>query len=410
MFNQYRIIHFVGIGGIGMSGIAEVLHNLGYEVTGSDIRESETTSRLRGLGIRIFVGHDEKNIDNAHVVVISSAVSPTNPEVLAAKDRAVPVIPRAEMLAELGRLKYGILVAGAHGKTTTTSLYNIFQAICEKGDEVIIPAPYWLSYPAMVNLAEAKSVFVNTDLKNNFKVTEKDLADKITNKTRCLILNSPSNPTGSLYSLDELKRIARLAVKHKFFVISDEIYEKLVYDNKPYVSIGSLGKDIHDLTITVNGVSKSYSMTGWRIGYAAGPIEVMKAIANVQSHATSNPCSISQRATLAGLEGDQKFILDMRAEFQKRRDLMVSRLNKMKNISCVKPEGAFYIFCDISKFKQGSARIAGRLLEEARVAVIPGEPFGADSFIRLSFATSVGAINKGLDRIEEWADKFIVCS
>jgi aspartate aminotransferase len=284
------------------------------------------------------------------------------------------------------------------------SLYNIFQAICEKGDEVIIPAPYWLSYPAMVNLAEAKNVFVNTTAKNNFKVTEKDLASKITKNTKCLILNSPSNPTGSLYGLEELKMIAALAVKHKFFVISDEIYEKLVYDDKPYISIGSLGPDIHDLTITVNGVSKSYSMTGWRIGYAAGPIEIMKAIANVQSHATSNPCSISQKATLAGLEGDQKFIMDMRIEFQKRRDLMVSRLNKMKNISCINPEGAFYILCDISKFGQGSAKIANRLLEEARVAVIPGEPFGADSFIRLSFATSVGAINKGLDRIGEWAN------
>jgi len=285
------------------------------------------------------------------------------------------------------------------------SLYNIFQAICEKGDEVIIPAPYWLSYPAMVNLAEAKSVFAPTSAENNFKLTKKDLASKITSKTRCLVLNSPSNPTGSLYEEPELKMVAELAIKHKFYVISDEIYEKLVYDNKEYVSIASLGKDIHDLTITVNGVSKSYSMTGWRIGYAAGPMEIMKAIANVQSHATSNPCSISQRATLAGLEGDQQFILEMRTEFQKRRDLMVSRLNKMKNISCIKPEGAFYVFCDISKFKQGSAKIANRLLEEARVAVIPGEPFGADSFIRFSFATSVGAINKGLDRIEEWANK-----
>ncbi len=288
------------------------------------------------------------------------------------------------------------------------SLYNIFQAICQKGDEVLIPAPYWLSYPAMVSLAEAKSVFINTSLKNNFKVTERDLTDNITDKTRCLILNSPSNPTGSLYSLDELKVIARLAVKHKFFVMSDEIYEKLVYDNKPFVSIGSLGKDIFDQTITVNGVSKSYSMTGWRIGYAAGPIEIMKAIANMQSHTTSNPCSISQKATLAGLEGDQKFILKMREEFQGRRDLMVSRINKMKNISCIKPEGAFYVFCDISKFNLGSAKIANRLLEEAKVAVIPGEPFGADSFIRLSFATSVGVINKGLDRIEEWTSKFVV--
>jgi len=285
------------------------------------------------------------------------------------------------------------------------SLFNIFQAICEKGDEVIIPAPYWLSYPAMVNLAEAKSVFIKTGRENNFKITGKDLAAGITKNTKCLILNSPSNPTGSVYGLEELEVIARLAVKHKFFVISDEIYEKLVYDDRPYVSIGSLGKDIHDLTITVNGVSKSYSMTGWRIGYAAGSIEIMKAIANVQSHATSNPCSISQKATLAGLEGDQKFILDMRAEFQKRRDLMVSRISKMNNISCIKPEGAFYIFCDISKLKEGSVRIANRLLEEAGVAVIPGEPFGADSFIRLSFATSVAAINKGLDRIEDWINK-----
>ena len=285
------------------------------------------------------------------------------------------------------------------------SLYNIFQALCEKGDEVIIPSPYWLSYPAMVALAEGESVFVPASAKNNFKVTEKDLASKITKKTRCLVLNSPSNPTGALYEKEELEMIATLAVKHKFFVISDEIYEKLVYDNKKYVSIASLGKDIYGLTVTVNGVSKSYSMTGWRIGYAAGPLEVMKAIANVQSHATSNPCSISQKAALAALAGDQEFIEDMRHEFEKRRDLMVSRINNMKNISCTKPEGAFYVFCDISKLKEGSADIANRLLDEARVAVIPGEPFGADSFIRLSFATSAAAIEKGMNRIEEWLKK-----
>ena len=285
------------------------------------------------------------------------------------------------------------------------SLYNIFQAICEKGDEVIIPSPYWLSYPAMVSLAEANSVFVETSAKNNFKVTEKDLAAKITAKTKCFVLNSPSNPTGAFYDLEELKMIAKLAVKHKFFVISDEIYEKLIYDNKKHVSIGSLGKDIHDLTITVNGVSKSYSMTGWRIGYAAGPLEIMKAIANVQSHATSNPASISQKAALAALTGDQKFIEDIRIEFEKRRDLMVSRINSMTNISCTKPEGAFYTFCDISKLKASSAKIANRLLDEAKIAVIPGEPFGADSFLRLSFATSLEAIKKGMDRLEEWVNK-----
>ncbi len=285
------------------------------------------------------------------------------------------------------------------------SLYNIFQAICDKGDEVIIPAPYWLSYPAMVNLSEAASVFVETSAENNFKVIEKDLVSKITKRTKCLILNSPSNPTGSLYEIDELKMIARLAVKHKFFVISDEIYEKLIYDGKKYTSIASLGKDIYDLTITVNGVSKSYSMTGWRIGYAAGPLEIMKAIANVQSHATSNPASISQKAALAALDGDQKCVEDMRAELQKRRDFMVSRLNKMKNISCTNPEGAFYVFCDISKLRESSGRIANSMLDEAKVAVIPGEPFGADFFIRLSFATGMGDIKKGLDRIEEWLSK-----
>lgn len=285
------------------------------------------------------------------------------------------------------------------------SLYNIFQALCQKGDEVIIPAPYWLSYPAMVNLAEATSVFVNTKQENNFKVTEKELASKITKKTKCFVLNSPSNPTGSVYKLDELKIIASLAVKHDFFVISDEIYEKLIYENMKHISIAALGKDIYDRTVTVNGVSKSYSMTGWRIGYAAGPLEVMKAISNLQSHAASNPASISQWAALAAITESQDCVDQMRSEFEKRRDLMVSRINGMKKISCVKPEGAFYVFCDISKLKLDSVTLANRFLDEARVAAIPGEPFGAKSFIRFSFATSAEAITKGMDRIEGWINK-----
>ena len=285
------------------------------------------------------------------------------------------------------------------------SLNNIFQAICEKGDEVLIPAPYWLSYPAMVNMAEAKNVFVETKKTGNFKLTKEGLASKITKKTKCLVLNSPSNPTGSVYNLDELKTVARLAVKHGFYVISDEIYEKLVYGSAKHISIGSLGKDIFDLTITVNGVSKSYSMTGWRVGYAAGPADVMKAIANVQSHATSNPCSISQKAALAALVGDQVCVEKMRLEFEKRRDLMVSKIKAIKGISCVVPEGAFYVFCDISSLKADSVKAANRLLDEAKVAVIPGGPFGADQFIRLSFATGVDNIIKGINRIEEWLKK-----
>jgi len=285
------------------------------------------------------------------------------------------------------------------------SLYNIFQALCEEGDEVIIPAPYWLSYPAMVNLAGAAPVYIQTKQENNFKVTESQLASKITKRTKCFVLNSPSNPTGAVYGLDELSLIARLAVKHKFSVISDEIYEKLVYDGKKHISIASLGKDIYGLTVTVNGLSKSFSMTGWRIGYAAGPVEVMKAISNIQSHAASNPSSISQKAAIAALSGDQACVEAMRAEFEKRRDLMVSRITGMKKMGCFRPEGAFYLFCDISKLKLGSVEAANRLLDEARVAVIPGEPFGADSFIRLSFATSMDAIKKGMDRIEEWVNK-----
>ena len=285
------------------------------------------------------------------------------------------------------------------------SLNNIFQVLCEKGDEVIIPSPYWLSYPAMVRMAEAKPIFINTRKTDSFKMTEKDLENAVTNKTKCLVLNSPSNPTGSVYDIKELKMIASVAVRHGFFVISDEIYGKLVYDGKSCVSIASLNKDIYGLNITVNGVSKSYSMTGWRIGYAAGAPDVMKAIANLQSHATSNPSSISQKATLAALLQDQFFIDEMRAEYEKRRDYMVSRVGSMKNISCFRPGGAFYLFCDISKTGRDSVATATKLLDEARVAVIPGEPFGAPYSIRLSFATGMERIRKGMDRMEEYFKK-----
>jgi aspartate aminotransferase len=257
----------------------------------------------------------------------------------------------------------------------------------------------------MACLAEAKPVFVGTGEANGFRITEKDLEAAVTKRTRCLVLNSPSNPTGGIYDRSDLEMIAKSARKHGYFVVSDEIYEKLIYDGKSHHSIASIGKDIYDLTITVNGVSKSYSMTGWRIGYAAGPADVMKAIGNLQSHAASNPASISQKAALAALTQDQGFIDAMRAEYQKRRDYMVSRVNAMKNVSCFKPSGAFYLFCDISKTRKGSVAAARALLTEARVAAIPGEPFGADGYIRLSFATGMEAIKKGMDRMEEYFAK-----
>ena len=285
------------------------------------------------------------------------------------------------------------------------SLNNVFQALCDAGDEVIIPSPFWLSYPAMASMAEAKPVFVETTASNGFKVTGEDLEAKITGKTKCMVLNSPSNPTGGIYDIDDLRIIAKLAVKHNFFVISDEIYEKLIYDGRKHHSIASLGKDIYDRTITVNGVSKSYSMTGWRIGYAAGPADVMKAIGNLQSHAASNPSSISQKAALAALAQDQSFIEDMRKEYEKRRDYMVSRVSAMKNVSCFKPGGAFYLFCDVSKTGKDSIQTANALLDQAKVAVIPGGPFGAPGYIRLSFATGMEAIRKGMDRMEEYFRK-----
>jgi len=282
------------------------------------------------------------------------------------------------------------------------SLYNIFEAICDEGDEILIPSPYWLSYPAMVKLCLAKPIFIETGSNNNYKITRKDLERMITPKTKAIVLNSPSNPTGCVYDKSELEFIAEAAVKNKIYVVSDEIYDKLIYDGKKHVSIASLGKDIYDLTFTVNGVSKSYSMTGWRIGYTAGPQDAMKVIANLQSHGASNPSSISQRAAIAALTQDQSCLEKMRQEFANRRDLMMSLVADIKNMKAVRPEGAFYVFCDISEAGMDSLKFATRLLDEAKVAVIPGGPFGANGCIRLSFATSRENIEKGLGRIKEW--------
>lgn len=283
------------------------------------------------------------------------------------------------------------------------SIFNAIFTLCEEGDEVIIPSPYWLSYPEMVGLSGAKSIIVKTREENDFKLTENDLRSSITKKTKLLILNSPSNPTGSIYNEDELKFIAKLAKENNFYIISDEIYEKISYTAKKIVSIASLDKDACDRTITVNGVSKSYSMTGWRIGYLGCHPDIAKAISNIQDHTTSNPTSISQMAALEAIKGDQSFVKTMVLEFAKRRDYIVGRLNSIKGFSAKKPDGAFYVFSDISGFKMDSFKFCDKLLEEAKVAVIPGGPFGFNTHIRFSFATSMENITKGLDRIEKWA-------
>ncbi len=283
------------------------------------------------------------------------------------------------------------------------SLYNIFQVICDEGDEVIIPSPYWVSYTEMVRLAGGKPVILNTKQSDGFKVGKEALKKAITKKTVAFILNSPSNPCGCVYNRSDLEEIAEVLIDKKIPVISDEIYEKLIYDGEKHISFASLGKEAYDLTFTVNGVSKSYSMTGWRIGYLAAPNkELSSAIGRLQDHSTSNPVSFAQKATLEALNGDQTCVADMVSEFEKRRNFMVEKINQMKNISCVNPKGAFYVFCDISRTRLNSLEFAGRLLEEERVAVIPGEPFGWNTHVRLSFATGIEDIKRGLDRVANW--------
>jgi aspartate aminotransferase len=288
------------------------------------------------------------------------------------------------------------------------SLYNIAQAIFNPGDEILIPAPYWVSYPDQVILNDATPVIVKTG--NDFLLTPEGLKEKITPKTRAIILNSPSNPTGMAYDKKSLESIAEIAVRHKIYIISDEIYEKIIYDGFEHISIASLGKEIKAITLVANGVSKAYSMTGWRIGYTAGPKEIISAMSNIQSQSTSNPASVSQKAAIEALRGPQDSVKKMVEEFDRRRKYMVKRLNRMEGVSCIMPRGAFYAFPNVSslygksfdgKVIKDSYDMAGYLLEEAKVAIVPGDPFGADEYIRLSYATSMENIEKGLDRIGE---------
>jgi aspartate aminotransferase len=285
------------------------------------------------------------------------------------------------------------------------SIFNALLVLVNRGDDVLIPSPYWVSYPEMVNLCEGIPRFIKTEAENNFKITIKDLERNISPKTKLLILNSPSNPTGCVYTLEELKEIAKVLSRKKIFVISDEIYEKLIYDNLKHISIASLGQDIYNLAITINGLSKSYSMTGWRIGYLGGPQDIVDAISKLQDHSTSNPASISQKAAVAALSAADDFSQNICQEFEERRDYVISRLKKIKRLKAVVPQGAFYIFCDISQTKMDSSVLASRLLDEVLVSLIPGEGFGRDDYVRLSFATSMEQLEKGMNRIEDWLGK-----
>lgn len=290
------------------------------------------------------------------------------------------------------------------------TIYNILQAICNPGDEIIFAAPYWVSYIEMVKLADATPIVINTTPDQNFALTPDQIKSAVTEKTKAIIICSPSNPTGTTYSTESLQMIAELAVEHQFYLISDEIYEALLYDGAKHRSLASFGDAVKSLTFVVNGVSKAYSMTGWRIGYTAGPEDAIKAMSKIQSHSTSNPTSIAQKAALAAITGSQEPVVEMVKAFQKRRDLICQRLDDIDGVEYVRPQGAFYIFPDFSHHYgrtinghsiNSSQELATYFLDEAKVGAVPGDGFGADNHMRFSFATSEIEINRGLDRIQK---------
>jgi aspartate aminotransferase len=293
------------------------------------------------------------------------------------------------------------------------SLANALSAILNPGDEVLIGVPYWVSYPELIKLADGKPIYVETKESNEFKLTIESLNSALTLKTKAIILNSPNNPTGTVYSKDELIKIAEFAKVNNLIIISDEIYEKLIYGDTGHISVASLSEDAYARTIVINGVSKAYAMTGWRIGYTAASKEIVALMTNIQSHTTSNPNSIAQYASVEALNGQQDDIHKMVEQFKLRRDYMVERINSIKNLSCIKPEGAFYVMVNISEVLnksldgtviKDSLVFSELLLNKEKVAVIPGIAFGVDNFIRLSYATSMENIKNGLDRIARFSE------
>jgi aspartate aminotransferase len=282
------------------------------------------------------------------------------------------------------------------------SLFDLMMTIVDPGDEVIIPAPYWLSYPEMVKLAGGTPVIVQTTSETQYKITPEQLRAAITPKTKLFVINSPSNPTGMVYTPEEIKALGEVVVEHDIFVVSDEIYEKIVYDGTIHASIASFGKDIFERTLISSGFAKAYSMTGWRIGYLAGPVEIIKSATKVQDHSTSNVCTFAQYGAIQALEGSQECVEKMRLAFAERREIMFDLINSIPGISCTKPDGAFYMFINISKTRMNSLEFCDLLLEEQKVAVIPGGAFGADDHIRLSYATDLTTIKKGMERLDQF--------
>lgn len=298
--------------------------------------------------------------------------------------------------AEYGPNQITVSCGGKH------ACYNAMLACLDPGDEVIIPAPYWTSYPEMAKMVGAEPYIIETKRENGWKITAEEFEEAISGRTKMLILNSPNNPTGSVYTRAELEALMEVALSEDVIILSDEIYEKLIYGGREHISIASLGKEARDHTIIVNGFSKAYSMTGWRLGYTAAPDAVAKAISTIQSHTTSNVTAFAQYGALAALKGDQAFITDIVEEYDMRRQYMMSRFQKINNVQVVEPEGAFYFLVDTTRIGLSSLNLSEKLLSRYQVAVVPGVAFGYDQSIRFSYATGLDVIKKGLDRFEQF--------
>lgn len=295
------------------------------------------------------------------------------------------------------------------------SLANTMMALLNEGDEVLMAVPYWVSYPDLVRLAGGVPILCEGSAQNSYKLTPEILERHVTDKSRAVIINSPNNPSGTVYTRPELEALAETAKAHDLLIISDEIYEKLIYDGTAHESIASVSQDAYERTVVVNGVSKAYAMTGWRIGYLAGPEPLVKMMSSLQSHTTSNPCSISQYASLEAISGDQSFVKEMKKEFESRRDLTMELISQIPEVGCIRPQGAFYVMMDVKALlgrthkgvKISTAlEFSDRLLSEKLTAVVPGEGFGIEGFIRLSYATSKENIRTGLERIRAFVEEF----
>lgn len=377
---------------MAISAKAQALKEQGIDVIGFGAGEPDfaTPENIKQAGINAIQNNE------THY----TSVSGTN----ALKDAIIEKFDRDNGLA-YDRKQIVVSCGAKH------SFYNLAQVLWDEGDEIIIPAPYWVSYPDMVILANAKPVILNTDESSGFKITAKQLQQAVTKKTRALVLNSPSNPTGSAYTKEELEALAEVVLKNNLLVISDEIYEKIIFDGFEHFSIASLSEELKQNTVVINGASKCFAMTGWRIGYLAAQPEIASAVAKLQGQSTSNPTSIAQAACVEALIGKKTpgEIQKMNTEFKKRRDVLMDRYAKIEGVSCHKPVGSFYTFPDFSgvfgkqwngKTIRGSLDVAEFFLEEAKVALVPGIAFGADNNMRLSFATSMETINEGLNRME----------